>query len=636
MIEDGNEEVYITRTDEQMTYEIESIDRSSSYDEKNDEEVNRESEESKEDEGVQGDKRERTREQEEKGEEDTRKTKRPLDPPSRAVSTSSIRTLNLLKLGSRQQARAKKAAKRIPPAGRLTTDKAVWSEVFEVLEGLLRDRVAVPTHAHRVFLNHLVQNGSGLHGDGQSPVSYKLLQEISPDGEAPTVYQPLVDAGLVIRTPHNRREGRSAEYALSPEVARQVEARMPATAHEATIAQRRNLVTGKRTVAVAKSLTSKQPPIIAAAMRALERGAFNDGAVRAHLRGLHSRAPLAQAEWEAAGRPDRPHPAAVERDQTQGRYENDRRAYDAVLRQDVRATDEPDVWSYRLAYSVASTGRLFQKGRGLQGASQAMKAAAYSGIGDVRNYDLRACHPNLLVGVLEGLGIDGSWFGAFAADPAVRRAWAVDAGLPEGAFKKVVLALVNGASFPSTIDRSRGVLGEQVRSHVAPDDHDRVWSALRDVVRPGLESLREWHRYLEDGYVRDHGANGRSGRSVANAVGVRLLEAEIPEGERVRRLAPFILQGLESAVVHRLATLGAEFGYRPISHEHDGLVVVGEVPDRALERAKAEARVARAVLVEKPLCSGEDVSRLKRLGVAVGPWPRRSGGCSNASKGGRN
>ena len=70
---------------------------------------------------------------------------------------------------------------------------------------------------------------------------------------------------------------------------------------------------------------------------------------------------------------------------------------------------------------------------------------------------------------------------------------------------------------------------------------------------------------------------------------------------RKRRAAAFILQGQEAAYVHRLTALSTDYGFTPISNQHDGLVTIGEVPFEAQEQARGQSGFRYARLEEKSI-----------------------------------
>jgi hypothetical protein len=49
-----------------------------------------------------------------------------------------------------------------------------------------------------------------------------------------------------------------------------------------------------------------------------------------------------------------------------------------------------------------------------------------------------------------------------------------------------------------------------------------------------------------------------------------------------RQLAAFVLQGREAAFILRLTALGPKYGFTPMGNEHDGLIVLGTIPLKAV------------------------------------------------------
>ena len=76
------------------------------------------------------------------------------------------------------------------------------------------------------------------------------------------------------------------------------------------------------------------------------------------------------------------------------------------------------------------------------------------------------------------------------------------------------------------------------------------------------------------------------------------------EGERAdklaRRAAAFILQGQEAAFIHRLTVLGKDNGFVPVNNQHDGIVVIGEIPQSAIDQAASASKLRYATMDKKP------------------------------------
>src|SRR5262249_29769044 len=87
-----------------------------------------------------------------------------------------------------------------------------------------------------------------------------------------------------------------------------------------------------------------------------------------------------------------------------GKYVSDRQRYQAVLNQQPEV--EGSHWVFYPAYAVEKTGRIHHIQGGLQSASRAMKAAAYTGVDGLRNYDLENSQSRLVIQYLEEAGLD--------------------------------------------------------------------------------------------------------------------------------------------------------------------------------------------------------------------------------------
>ena len=70
--------------------------------------------------------------------------------------------------------------------------------------------------------------------------------------------------------------------------------------------------------------------------------------------------------------------------------------------------------------------------------------------------------------------------------------------------------------------------------------------------------------------------------------------------ELKRKLAAFFLQGVEAGYIHWITILSKDFGYEVLSNQHDGVVVLGEIPEEAMQIAKQRSGLKYAELVEKP------------------------------------
>jgi hypothetical protein len=126
---------------------------------------------------------------------------------------------------------------------------------------------------------------------------------------------------------------------------------------------------------------------------------------------------------------------------------------------------------------------------------------------------------------------------------------------------------------------------------VLPEVH-RVLRPLKDVVGP-------WHDWLVRSPDCHHVIPGRKQRWLQNDCEMQFCLNSEKAGDRRRKAAAFILQGREAAYIHHLTLLANDYGFTPISNQHDGLVTVGEIPKAAQLLARERSGFRYADLVEK-------------------------------------
>jgi hypothetical protein len=74
-----------------------------------------------------------------------------------------------------------------------------------------------------------------------------------------------------------------------------------------------------------------------------------------------------------------------------------------------------------------------------------------------------------------------------------------------------------------------------------------------------------------------------------------------PEWKLKAMLSAFILQGIESAFIHALTIESLRYSYKVVANEHDGLIVIGEIPHEAVEKAALTSGLKYCVLEEKAI-----------------------------------
>lgn len=459
--------------------------------------------------------------------------------------------------------------------------------------------------------------------DSFVPISSLFIRRYFRDAE----WEFLLDAGFIEVKEHSIARGLCREYRVPLDVRRRY-AEAGLTPDTATTRFRLyNVVEGKPTKRRSKSVRTGRgnnalPRPIRRAMDAVGPAVINLPAIWRHvaeMKAIADATPMGP-DWATAN----------------GRYVNDLLCAQAVHAQSARPLDKdaPDgLWIYEPAMTAQAFGRLGQVDGGLQSCTREMKVAAYSGVPDFHNYDLRASQAMILLVLLAEAGIDGSWLERYAVEG--KASAAAHVGLPVDTWKKALYAVLMGASVPSedqarllplsrevgvmtasqgrarrarklySFAFSRGTVTESILGAVGPDEFVATYKRFLDYTAGLRIALKEWYGWLEREFVRARGrvSNLDGLTYITNAVGSKVAVEDLGRSRTQRRgrLVAFVLQGREAAFVHALAASSKDFGFVVLSHEHDGLAVQGEIRAEAVARAAAEADLplGRLILEEK-------------------------------------
>jgi hypothetical protein len=287
------------------------------------------------------------------------------------------------------------------------------------------------------------------------------------------------------------------------------------------------------------------------------------------------------------------------------RYWNDRFCFLALCDQIVYS--QGDISFVVPIYRAASTGRLIWVGGGFQNASKAMKQALISDIPgyNIQNWDFANCHPYIAVQLLEDkLGFEPGHLWSYVEN---RAKLAQQAGMSEKNFKRANLALINGASMPTSITRNpytkNSVLDYIIEE--AGDDKRKVKQVLQGFaeVTAGLrQEVAAMHDYLRKEWLMSKGERkGRGGvPTVRNDIGKAMPISKFTTGE----LVSHYLQGCEQKIANALIVETVKAGGRIISHEFDGFTAADVDPRRHLDTAKDVTGIRYAVLKSKSFVTG--------------------------------
>ena len=474
----------------------------------------------------------------------------------------------------------------------------------------------------RAFLAHLVASTLaaivGLvmarrDGHAFAAPSVPIPNAVIRENFRSAAWPELVSRGILSVTEPDRGAKLCREYQLSEAFLDEYIAAGP-TADRIEAGGLVDLVTGNPTARRERTRWSGPsnngwPELLERAARAVGPSVFNPDAAEARL-AWHDRAVADAVD-------DRERDAAVRRRRV------DTMCYDAVYRQGVRPAVEADVggelpagvrlWAYTPVLQPQAFGRLTEVGGGLQSCSRPLKAAAREGVPGALNYDLSSSQPRLAAFDMRAAGLVSEWLEAYLVRPEAKAESASEIGVPVKVWKKTISGMVMGAWIPAP-DRaaeSGGAVAKAIMEAVGPDlfapTYERFYAhtaALRADLAPWLDHLvRVW----APANSKVSNLGGARKTYVCNAAGARVaLEDLSPSGrdhELKSKLAAFVLQGWEAAVIHRIAAGHAAHGFTVMSPEHDGLLVMGAIPDELVAAAAAAAGVPQeaVVLDLKPL-----------------------------------
>ena len=261
---------------------------------------------------------------------------------------------------------------------------------------------------------------------------------------------------------------------------------------------------------------------------------------------------------------------------------------------------------YTPSYSPQRSGRLGELGGGTQSCSKAMKEAAFSGIENLFNYDLRSSQGYVLLQDLRLAGIDDTWVAAHLG-PGAFEQHAGALALSKGAYKKCFFATIMGASHRWLEGEHIGALQEKMLEVCGTPELARV--KFKQVVKqlePLKKVVRLWTEWLLESPGCPHRKKTQRREYLENATGQKLLlDGASDAKELTRKAAAHMLQGQEAAFIHHLTILSKDSTFTPISNQHDGLVTLGIVPPQAIAEAGKRSGFEYAFLDQKPFVSPE-------------------------------
>ncbi len=255
---------------------------------------------------------------------------------------------------------------------------------------------------------------------------------------------------------------------------------------------------------------------------------------------------------------------------------------------------------YTPSYSPQSSGRIGELGGGAQSCSRAMKMAAFTGIEDIHNYDLRSSQGYVLLQELRLAGIDDSWLSAHLGSGAFEQR-ADHLELPKKLYKKCFFSTIMGAIHIWLDGEHVGAIQEGLLDHFGTSKAAREkFGQVVAQLHPLKQAVRQWGEWLLNDPACPHRKKTQRREYLENAAGQNyLIDRARAEKDLKGEGAAHMLQGQESAFIHHLTLLSKEYAFVPVSNQHDGLVTLGVVPDEAIPKAAVLSGFQHAYLERK-------------------------------------
>ncbi|MEA5625298.1 hypothetical protein [Nostoc sp. UHCC 0251] len=434
-------------------------------------------------------------------------------------------------------------------------------------------------------------------------------------------WKALQELGLIEVTDYSHENGLSREFKVTDCIVDSFLELSKLSPEEIINSTKYNLFTGRKSEGKLTNQKydenrNEEPVLITSALDLIAQGFFNMKAIIVHLDELTREENKAAEEY---GQYSKEHKKA------RARLINDDHCFKAILNQSpVKISEE--IWCYSPAYRIQMSGRVSHILGGLQSASRRMKAAAYMGIEDLRNYDLKASQVSGLIQQFDLAKLNTDWLENYKENPNAKKDYAAQIGISVDCWKKCLCALMFGAYVSSANDHTKGKLkdlegtveGEPKKKPNAIIDslfeeaEGDIALALEYIIKfneavaPLKVEIDKWHNWLLNTWVIKVGYLAKDGkRYVKNTTGKNLcitdLEKNYPLWKVKAMVSAFVLQGQESCFIHNLTLASIEYNFQVISNEHDGVVTLGVIPQAAIDKAATMSGLEGAILEEKAL-----------------------------------
>lgn len=306
------------------------------------------------------------------------------------------------------------------------------------------------------------------------------------------------------------------------------------------------------------------------------------------------------------------------------RFKVDERCYLTLLATNFKKLDN-QFMEYYPSYTMQMSGRISEEGGGIQSCTRVMRELAFSGVKDIKNYDLQSSQVWSLIQFFETAGLNTEWLQDYLN--VNKQVFADMVGISIKTWKDCFLALIMGCALLSekelkSIDQFEKVdlailnylKQELVEDTLVLEAHLK----FNVVVKPLKREIDKWHTWLVNLHIHTCMTYSKGKEYVTNKAGVKFplweyrkpikdKKKEEPSwvnlNELKRKLAAFFLQGNEATFIHYLTTLSVKYNFEVVGNAHDGLITIGAIPSDAVDEAKQLSGLKYAFLIEKPFAN---------------------------------
>ena len=442
--------------------------------------------------------------------------------------------------------------------------------------------------------------------EGWVPVSSELIKKewgrLKPD------WRKLKEANLIEvkvfgedEQDYSKVRGLSREFRVDLQLAQHIVYKFPHTTKEFANCEYYNLMTGykmrefkRHKFSVSQDSKNSIPKLIKDSILSIESCIVNDTAIMNHINEL-----FADAFWSG-------------KTSTENyRYINNKHCYDSLRQTNIVILDK-NLIEYHPSYKVQMSGRISEEGGGMQSCTREMKAAAFSNIPGIRNYDLKSSQVYGLIQWFEFANIDSSWLHTYLSKS--KSDYANVVGISVDCWKSCFLSLVMNAYLPNEVKKDMCSEDISILNYLLQEAKGNEELAFKyyfkfyEVVQPLLKSLDKWKDWLIKKYIPMTAITTYGKQYLANRTGMTLCITDFKTDKGKwknltkfkRKLCAFVLQGGEASFIHHLTIISKQYSYKCLNNQHDGLIVIGEIPQEAIDYAREESGLKYAILEEKP------------------------------------